>query len=95
MGCAMQRILNPFHHRHEFYETDEKLTLSVFDKGADPSQVTIDIQPRSVSLLVPLVSPCSRTLTRYTARLQARRQGAHLAASKGPGRCREKRFHYR
>ena len=22
--------------RHEFYETDEKLTLSVFDKGADP-----------------------------------------------------------
>ncbi|KAI0815002.1 SGS-domain-containing protein [Irpex lacteus] len=34
--------------RHEFYETDEKLTLSIFDKGADPSQVSVDIQPRSL-----------------------------------------------
>ncbi|PPR08126.1 hypothetical protein CVT24_012370 [Panaeolus cyanescens] len=32
--------------RHEFYETDEKLTLSIFDKGADPSQVSITFQDR-------------------------------------------------
>ncbi|PCH33675.1 SGS-domain-containing protein [Wolfiporia cocos MD-104 SS10] len=33
--------------RHEFYETDEKLTLSVFDKGADPAQVSVTFRPRS------------------------------------------------
>ncbi|TFK93476.1 SGS-domain-containing protein [Polyporus arcularius HHB13444] len=32
--------------RHEFYETDEKLTLSIFDKGADPEQVKISFEPR-------------------------------------------------
>ena len=32
--------------RHEFYETDEKLTLSIFDKGADPEQVKIIFEPR-------------------------------------------------
>ncbi|KAI0361566.1 SGS-domain-containing protein [Trametes cingulata] len=32
--------------RHEFYETDERLTLSIFDKGADPEQVKITFEPR-------------------------------------------------
>jgi len=32
--------------RHEFYETDEKLTLSIFDKGADPAKVSIEFGPR-------------------------------------------------
>ncbi|KAI0669849.1 SGS-domain-containing protein [Trametes maxima] len=32
--------------RHEFYETDEKLTLSIFDKGADPELVKIHFEPR-------------------------------------------------
>jgi len=32
--------------RHEFYETDEVLTLSIFDKGADPEQVSVSFQPR-------------------------------------------------
>lgn len=36
--------------RHEFYETDERLTLSIFDKGADPEQVKINIEPRRVGL---------------------------------------------
>ncbi|KAI0778235.1 SGS-domain-containing protein [Trametes elegans] len=35
--------------RHEFYETDEKLTLSIFDKGADPEQVKITFEPRKFS----------------------------------------------
>ncbi|OSX67541.1 hypothetical protein POSPLADRAFT_1176403 [Postia placenta MAD-698-R-SB12] len=35
--------------RHEFYETDERLTLSVFDKGADPAQVSVKFQPRSLT----------------------------------------------
>lgn len=35
-------------YRHEFYETDEKLTLSIFDRGADPAQVSITFQPRKV-----------------------------------------------
>ncbi|EKM61077.1 uncharacterized protein PHACADRAFT_247442 [Phanerochaete carnosa HHB-10118-sp] len=34
--------------RHEFYETDERLTISVFDKGADPAQVSVKFQPRSL-----------------------------------------------
>ncbi|KAH9944342.1 SGS-domain-containing protein [Epithele typhae] len=35
--------------RHEFYETDERLTLSIFDKGADPAQVQITFEPRKFS----------------------------------------------
>jgi hypothetical protein len=34
--------------RYEFYETDERLTLSIFDKGADPAQVSVTIEPRKV-----------------------------------------------
>lgn len=37
--------------RHEFYETDDKLTLSIFDKGADPEQVKITFEPRKVSYM--------------------------------------------
>lgn len=36
--------------RHEFYETDERLTLSIFDKGADPEKVQISFEPRKVNL---------------------------------------------
>jgi len=35
--------------RHEFYETDEKLTLSIFDKGADPEQVSIKFESRALT----------------------------------------------
>ncbi|KAG0708835.1 SGS-domain-containing protein [Suillus ampliporus] len=35
--------------RHEFYETDEKLTVSIFDRGADPAQVSIMFEPRKIS----------------------------------------------
>ncbi|KAF8905561.1 SGS-domain-containing protein [Gymnopilus junonius] len=35
--------------RHEFYETDEKLTLSIFDKGADPAQVSVKFEPRKLT----------------------------------------------
>ena len=34
--------------RHEFYETDEKVTISVFDKGADPAKVEVKFEPRKV-----------------------------------------------
>lgn len=34
--------------RHEYYETDEKLTLSVFDRGADPDAVSVQLEPRKV-----------------------------------------------
>ncbi|KAH9964300.1 SGS domain-containing protein [Russula dissimulans] len=34
--------------RHEFYETDEKLILTIFDRGADPTHVNVKFQPRSV-----------------------------------------------
>ncbi|KAG6890424.1 hypothetical protein C0995_008778 [Termitomyces sp. Mi166 len=35
--------------RHEFYETDEVLTLSIFDRGADPAQVDVKFEDRKVS----------------------------------------------
>jgi len=35
--------------RHEFYETDEKVTISVFDKGANPDEVAIKFDPRRLS----------------------------------------------
>ncbi|KAI0275090.1 SGS-domain-containing protein [Gloeopeniophorella convolvens] len=35
--------------RHEFYETDDKLILTVFDRGADPAQVNVNFQPRGLS----------------------------------------------
>ena len=35
--------------RHEFYESDERLTISVFDRNADPEQVSINFEPRKVT----------------------------------------------
>ena len=40
--------LTAVRHRHEFYETEDKLTLSIFDKGADPEQVKVSFEPRKV-----------------------------------------------
>ncbi|PVF93853.1 SGS-domain-containing protein [Serendipita vermifera] len=36
--------------RHDFYETDERLTLSVYIRGADPEQVNIKFTPTSLLL---------------------------------------------
>ncbi|KAI5898237.1 SGS-domain-containing protein [Schizophyllum commune H4-8] len=35
--------------RHEFYESDERLTLSVFDKGANPDEVSVEFEPRKLT----------------------------------------------
>ncbi|KAF8846355.1 SGS-domain-containing protein [Paxillus ammoniavirescens] len=35
--------------RHEFYETDERLTLSVFDRGANPTEVSVKFEPRKLT----------------------------------------------
>ena len=42
---------------HEFYESDDRLTISIFDKGADPAQVSVKFEPRSVSPVPPLPPP--------------------------------------
>ncbi|KAF8560334.1 SGS-domain-containing protein [Imleria badia] len=34
--------------RYEFYETDETLTLSVFDRGADPAAMSVQFEPRKL-----------------------------------------------
>ncbi|KAJ7492641.1 SGS domain-containing protein [Mycena latifolia] len=36
-------------YRHEFYETDERVTISIFDRGADPAGVTVKFEPRKLS----------------------------------------------
>ena len=35
--------------RYEFYETDDRVTLSIFDKGVDAADVQIKFEPRGVS----------------------------------------------
>ncbi|KAJ7487577.1 SGS domain-containing protein [Mycena galericulata] len=35
--------------RHEFYETDERVTISIFDRGADPAGVSVQFEPRKLS----------------------------------------------
>ena len=46
------------HNRHEFYETDEAVSISIFDRGADPSKVSIKFDPRRVRSLSthPIIS---------------------------------------
>ncbi|KAI0032759.1 SGS-domain-containing protein [Vararia minispora EC-137] len=34
--------------RHEYYETDERVVVSIFDRNADPDKVSVQFQPRSV-----------------------------------------------
>ena len=41
-------MIPPLIPRHEFYETDEKLILTIFDRGADPAQVNVKFEARSV-----------------------------------------------
>lgn len=60
--------------RYEYYETEEKLTVSVFDKGADPAQVCINFEPRKVTythgekqlVLEPLKGQIDPTASDYT-----------------------------
>ncbi|CAA7265821.1 unnamed protein product [Cyclocybe aegerita] len=51
--------------RHEFYETDEKLTLSIFDKGADPAQFTYTHGEKTL-VLEPLKGQIDPDASDYT-----------------------------
>ena len=57
--------------RHDYYETDEKVTLSIFDRGADPAQLSVVFEPRKVfhPLLAstPARSPGPCSLLTHTA----------------------------
>jgi len=35
--------------RHEFYETDERVTISIFDRNADAAEVSVQFEPRKLS----------------------------------------------
>ncbi|KAF9270194.1 SGS-domain-containing protein [Marasmius fiardii PR-910] len=35
--------------RNEYYETDERVTVSIFDRNADPAQVSLKFEPRKVT----------------------------------------------
>jgi hypothetical protein len=50
-SSPVQGTSSLFFFRHEFYETDEKVTLSIFDKGVKQDEVQIKFLPRSVSSL--------------------------------------------
>ena len=46
---------------HEFYETDEKVTITIYERGADPEKVKVDFTTTSVCIhhmpLIPLTDP--------------------------------------
>ena len=44
---STRRLISPS-RRHDFYETDEKLTLSIYDKNVDAAQASLEFKPRSV-----------------------------------------------
>ncbi|KAG6825314.1 hypothetical protein H0H92_004086 [Tricholoma furcatifolium] len=60
--------------RHEFYETEEILTLSIFDRGADATQVKVQFAERKFSYtngekelqLEPLKGQINPTTSTYT-----------------------------
>ena len=60
--------------RHEFYESDERVTLSVFDKGVNADDVKVEFEPRSVSykagdkslVLSPLKGQIDPSKSEYT-----------------------------
>ncbi|KIY52703.1 SGS-domain-containing protein [Fistulina hepatica ATCC 64428] len=60
--------------RHEFYESDEVVTISVFDKGADPADVKLEFEPRKLTythgdktlVLEPLKGQVDPTKCSYT-----------------------------
>ncbi|KAG6857540.1 hypothetical protein H0H87_000139 [Tephrocybe sp. NHM501043] len=69
--------------RHEFYETDEFLTLSIFDRGADPTQVDVQFANRKISythgdkalVLEPLkgqINPAASTFTVGKVKVEVR-----------------------
>ncbi|KIK07018.1 hypothetical protein K443DRAFT_2794 [Laccaria amethystina LaAM-08-1] len=76
--------------RHEFYESDDRVVLSVFDRGADPAQVTVTFEPRKFTyvhgekslILEPLKGQIDPDASNYTVgkvkveiRLAKRAQG--------------------
>ncbi|KAF9076262.1 SGS-domain-containing protein [Rhodocollybia butyracea] len=60
--------------RHEYYESDERTTVSIFDRGADPAKVSIKFEPRKVTythgdknlVLEPLKGQISPDACEYT-----------------------------
>lgn len=46
-GCITDKV-----HRHDFYQTDTVLTLSIYIKGLSPSDVSLSLAPTSVRLLL-------------------------------------------
>ncbi|KAF8577867.1 SGS-domain-containing protein [Ramaria rubella] len=77
--------------RHEFYETDERVTISVFDKGANPDGVSVKFSPRALNytngekqlVLDPLTGEIDPEASGYTVgkvKIEVR------LAKKAPGR---------
>jgi len=60
--------------RHEFYETDERVTISIFDRGADPDQIAVRFDARKFSyengdkklLFEPLKGQINPVLSEFT-----------------------------
>lgn len=52
---SLTGLVDNVSNRYEFYENDETLTLSIFDRGANPELVSVELESRKV---------CSRRFTK-------------------------------
>jgi hypothetical protein len=68
-------------YRHEFYETDDKVTISVFDKGADPTEVEVKFEPRKVR---PISLPRRLHTNTDVALVHTWRQATNFGTPQGP-----------
>lgn len=48
MSEQVDQAAGPVEPRHSFYETEDKLTLEIFDKGANPDEVKVKLEPRAL-----------------------------------------------
>jgi len=48
VGPLLTGFVANVNSRYEFYENDEALTLSIFDRGANPDVVSVNLEPRKV-----------------------------------------------
>jgi len=58
--------------RYEFYETDEKLTISIFDRGADPAQVSVKFELRQAGRFSHSTRSSTQRINRLAMRMARR-----------------------
>jgi hypothetical protein len=51
VGKSLASVFN-MNTRYEYYETDDRVTISIFDRGADPAQIAVKFDARKVCVVL-------------------------------------------